>query len=105
VEGVFRHSPKLAGARATDPKEGKRRHGRRRNALPPFRPTGSAALPDEEDFAQHLDYIHFNAVKHGHVTRAQDWPHSSFRRWVRLGAYPEDWVAKPESEAGGFGER
>ena len=50
---------------------------------------------DEDDFVRHLDYIHFNPVKHGHVARVHDWPHSSFHRWVRLGAYPKDWLATP----------
>src|SRR5712691_4528445 len=48
-------------------------------------------LRDEGDFARHVDYISFNPVKHGHVTRARDWPYSSFHRMVRLGIYPEDW--------------
>jgi putative transposase len=50
---------------------------------------------DQDDFSRHLDYIHFNPVKHGHATRARDWPYSSFRRWVKLGAYPRDWAAMP----------
>jgi len=37
-------------------------------------------IRDESDFARHVDYIHFNPVKHGHVTRVRDWPHSSFHR-------------------------
>jgi putative transposase len=32
-------------------------------------------LRDEEDFARHADYIHFNPVKHGHVSRVRDWLH------------------------------
>ena len=48
-------------------------------------------LRDEEDFERHFDYIHWNPVKHGHVRRPKDWPHSSFHRWVREGIYPEDW--------------
>jgi hypothetical protein len=28
---------------------------------------------------RHVDYIHYNPVKHGHVSRVSDWPHSSFR--------------------------
>jgi putative transposase len=46
-------------------------------------------LRDENGFARHLDYIHFNPVKHGHAARVRDWPYSSFRRWVRLFAYAE----------------
>jgi putative transposase len=62
-------------------------------------------LRDENDFTRHLDYVHFNPVKHGHAARVQDWPYSSFRRWVRLGAYSEDWAGDPGNEARVFGER
>jgi putative transposase len=44
---------------------------------------------DENDFARHVDYIHFNPVKHRHVTHVKDWPHSSFHRMVRRGVYPK----------------
>jgi len=54
----------------------------------------------------HVDYIHFNPVKHGHVNRVQDWPHSSFFRMVRLGIYPTDWAGNAmNSDEIGFGER
>jgi hypothetical protein len=43
-------------------------------------------LRDENDFERHADYIHFNPVKHGHVTCVSDWPFSSFHRMVRLGS-------------------
>ena len=32
----------------------------------------------EDDFARHVDYIHWNPVKHGWVQRMAEWPHSSF---------------------------
>jgi putative transposase len=48
-------------------------------------------IRDERDFAAHLDYVHINAVKHGHATHAALWPHSSFARYVREGIYPADW--------------
>ena len=51
---------------------------------------------DEMDRARHLDYIHYNPVKHGHAAHARDWPHSSFARWVKRGAYAEDWGAANE---------
>lgn len=38
---------------------------------------------DEDDLKRHIDYIHCNLVKHGLVTKAVDWPHSSFHRYVR----------------------
>ena len=34
----------------------------------------------EDEFEPYFDYIHFNPVKHGLVSRVSDWPHSSFHR-------------------------
>jgi len=48
-------------------------------------------LRDEADYRRHIDYIHFNPVKHGHVGRVADWPHSSFHRFVKAGIYSADW--------------
>jgi putative transposase len=53
-------------------------------------------IRDEHDYAAHVDYIHFNPVKHGHVVIAADWPYSSFRRFAAAGQYPEDWAAAPD---------
>jgi putative transposase len=54
------------------------------------------AIRDQSDFDHHLDYIHYNPVKHGLVEKVSDWPHSSFHRFVRLGYYPANWSASPE---------
>ncbi len=51
-------------------------------------------IRDEADLARHLDYIHFNPVKHGYVSRAGDWPYSTFHRLVSAGVYPADWGAR-----------
>ncbi len=48
-------------------------------------------IRDDDDYARHVDYIHYNPVKHGWVKRVTDWPHSSFRRFVDEGVYPLDW--------------
>lgn len=64
-------------------------------------------LRDEADVERHMDYIHFNPVKHRYVTRVADWPHSSFHQMVKLGVYPQDWGGDL-AEIGGrskFGER
>jgi putative transposase len=50
-------------------------------------------IRDEEDLRRHLDYIHWNPVKHGLVTRVRDWPWSTFHRYVRQGIYSADWGA------------
>jgi putative transposase len=48
-------------------------------------------IQDEEDLERHVNYIHYNPVKHGYVARPSDWPWSSFSRHVTLGQYPADW--------------
>jgi len=45
----------------------------------------------ERDYAAHMDYIHFNPVKHGLAPEAGAWAYSSFRRCVAAGLYPADW--------------
>ena len=49
-------------------------------------------IRDDRDYARHLDYIHFNPVKHGYVPRAADWPYSTFHTYVRDGVLPLDWA-------------
>ncbi|MGH8454240.1 MAG: REP-associated tyrosine transposase [Nevskiales bacterium] len=50
-------------------------------------------IRDERDYERHIDYIHFNPVKHGFVEKAGHWQYSSFHRWVERGVYPRDWTA------------
>ena len=50
-------------------------------------------IRDDRDYQAHVDYVHFNPVKHGYVGRAVDWPYSSFHRYVREGVYAPDWGA------------
>jgi REP-associated tyrosine transposase len=49
-------------------------------------------IRDDRDYAAHMDYIHFNPVKHRFVESPGDWPFSSFRRCVAAGLYPLDWL-------------
>ena len=50
-------------------------------------------IRDEDDFNRHVDYIHYNPVKHGIVKSPKEWPYSSFHRYVRQGIYGRDWGA------------
>ena len=62
-------------------------------------------LRDEADLRRHIEYIHFNPVKHGWAKRVRDWPHSTFHRYVRAGVYPLDWAGDGvEKNAVGHGE-
>lgn len=49
------------------------------------------AIRDERDFNQHMDYVHYNPVKHGLVQSVVDWPWSSFHRLVKQGVYTAGW--------------
>jgi putative transposase len=62
-------------------------------------------LRDDSDVARHVDYIHFNPVKHGHVEYVREWPYSSFHRMVRLGLYPADWAGGGKDDGIASGER
>ncbi len=54
-------------------------------------------IRDDEDLGRHLDYVHFNPVKHGYASRVADHPWSSFQEWVKRDVYPENWGAtEPE---------
>ena len=48
-------------------------------------------ITDQDDFNRHVDYIHWNPVKHGWVCQVADWPHSSFFKFVKMGVYPMTW--------------
>ncbi|MEZ0470703.1 REP-associated tyrosine transposase [Luteimonas salinilitoris] len=56
---------------------------------------------DEHDLHRHVDYIHFNPVKHGHAPRAADWPHSSIHAYIARGWLPADWGGDAFVEADG----
>ena len=48
-------------------------------------------IRNDEDLIRHVDYIHYNPVKHKIVQKPIDYPYSSFKRFVKLGQYTEDW--------------
>jgi putative transposase len=48
-------------------------------------------IRNDADYAAHVDYIHYNPVKHGFVATARDWPYSSFLNWVERRTYEPDW--------------
>jgi putative transposase len=48
-------------------------------------------ITDEKDYENHVNYIHYNAVKHGLVEKASEWPWTSLHRMVKAGTFPPDW--------------
>lgn len=50
------------------------------------------AIRDEYDFEQHVNYIHYNPVKHGLVNRPIDWRHSSIHKFIAEKQLPKNWA-------------
>ena len=48
-------------------------------------------IRNQSDFNSHVDYVHYNPVRHGYVAIPEAWPHSSFLEWQRRGYYEADW--------------
>jgi putative transposase len=59
-------------------------------------------IRDERDWCNHLDYIHYNPVKHGYAGSPADWRWSSFLRWVERGVYDRNWGAGDMEHISGF---
>jgi len=58
-------------------------------------------IRDENDWQRHMDYIHYNPVRHGHAQAPGEWPYSSFKPCVQKGWYPPNWGAtEPENIKG-----
>ena len=50
-------------------------------------------IRDEQDYERHLDYIHYNPVKHGHVKSPSQWTYSSIHRYINAGILPANWAS------------
>ena len=57
-------------------------------------------ISDERDLHRHLDYIHYNPVKHGLVSCPHLWEYSSFHKWVNKGTYSLNWGCCCENNLG-----
>jgi len=62
-------------------------------------------IRDDLDWQRHVEYIHYNPVKHGLVRAPVEWRHSSFHTFVKQALYSPDWgageVPKIDLEVGG----
>lgn len=62
-------------------------------------------IRDDNDLSRHLDYIHYNPVKHGLVSSPFDWELSSIHGFLKRGQYDSDWgTRKAPIFEGNFGE-
>ena len=57
-------------------------------------------IRDEADWRRHVDYIHYNPVKHGLARAPRAWRYSSFHTFVKQGFYSLDWGAGERVEVG-----
>ena len=60
-------------------------------------------LRDADDYRAHIDYIHYNPVKHGYVDEPLQWPYSSLGRYVSRGVLPANWGGQGISFPGSVG--
>ena len=61
-------------------------------------------IRDQRGLNNHIDYIHYNPVKHGHAFRPADCPHSTIHRYIEQGLLTQDWGAKLTFDDNIFGE-
>lgn len=62
------------------------------------------AIRDDADLERHVNYIRYNPVTHGLVTRVADWPFRSFHRYVAERILSADWAGDSKEFVGSFGE-
>ena len=62
-------------------------------------------IRNQQDLNTHINYIHFNPVKHGYVNHVNEWPYSTFHQYVKKGILPRDWGSDvPDFDGMKFGE-
>ncbi|MBL7526630.1 REP-associated tyrosine transposase [Legionella bononiensis] len=62
-------------------------------------------IRDELDFEHHVNYIHYNPVKHGHVIHPINWPYSSIHQFIRKGFLQPHWACDLQSHLPALGEK
>lgn len=61
-------------------------------------------IRDEIDYENHVNYIHYNPVKHGYAKSPADWRYSSIHRYLAADILPADWATGCNRIKGSFGE-
>ena len=80
-------------SKALPPNEYRNRSQRQRGERGIWQPRfWEHTIRDETDYASHMDYLHFNPLKHRLVTQREQWPYSTFHRAVAAGLYPRSWA-------------
>lgn len=50
-------------------------------------------IRNDQDLTNHINYVHFNPVKHGLARTMDDWPYSSWHRWKA--EFGQSWSPPP----------
>lgn len=61
-------------------------------------------IRDESDMQRHVEYVHYNPVKHSLCRNPQDWPYSTIHRYIKTGIVPANWGGNDAAMDGNFGE-
>ena len=61
-------------------------------------------IKDPTDYEHHINYIHYNPVKHKYITKPSDWPYSSIHRFIHEGILNSAWGDSERFDHCGFGE-
>jgi len=63
-------------------------------------------IQDQQDYNNHIEYIHYNPVKHGYVRCASAWQYSSIHRYIKDGIIEKNWgIGIDPADEKNFGER
>jgi putative transposase len=56
-------------------------------------------IRDQRDYERHLDYIHYNPVKHSYARCAHGWDWSTFHKLIRQKVYEPSWCCSCNGQA------
>ncbi len=86
IKGRFSHDYLRRGGRQLPPSTSRRHKG---EATLWQRRFWEHQIRDERDLQRHVDYTHYNPLKHGLVENIEDWPWSTYHRYRREGFYSD----------------
>ncbi|MBC8277684.1 MAG: hypothetical protein H8E46_05585 [FCB group bacterium] len=61
-------------------------------------------IKDDDDLKTHIDYIHYNPIKHGLAANLEDWPWSTYHKYYRNGYYDNNQLIVPLDDEFAAGE-
>ena len=62
-------------------------------------------IRNDEDYENHINYIHYNPVKHGYVNNANEWQYSTIHQYIKQGVITQNWGSENIMLTQDYGER